>query len=141
MANKIVKFQDLPDEMARALNEWADNVTAEAYQLLEDTAEKMLNEIKRTNVNKKGWVLVKRGQRKTQPTWKRRVQNKDEPTLVHLHEFGHVTRYGTGKQDPKYWPDPRHTKQRVEAMPSVLPAYYNARDEMIEGLKELGFER
>lgn len=122
--------------MARSLEGWAEHVSAEAYNLLDEAAEEMRSETERTNVNKKGWVLEKKGQRKTQTRWVRRVRNKLHPSLVHLHEFGFATRYGTGRQGPD-WPDPRHTKERVEARPSLLPAYYKARDKLYAGLNRI----
>lgn len=133
---KNVSLQDLPLEMARSIEKWAEHVSAEAYNLLESCADEMLADIQRTNVVKKGWKLDRLGQRKTQGRWVRRARNEEHPTLIHLFEFSYVTRFGTGRQGPD-WPDPRHIKERVEARPSVLPAYYKARDKFRSGLNEI----
>lgn len=135
--NKPIDLENLPSQLAKALEAWGDEVGIEAYELLDECANDMLEEIKQTNVMKKGWKLRKLGQRKTQSRWERQAVNAEHPWLVHIHEFGYVTKYGRGGQDPANWPDPRHTKERVEARPSVLPAYYRAVDRLHKGLNKI----
>lgn len=134
--NRTVKLQDLPDEMARAIGAWADDVSSEAYKLLNDCADGMKADIEATNVKKEGWVVKKLGIRKTQSRWVRRVVNKEKPSLIHVYEFGYVTKFGTGRQGP-YWPDKRHMKERVEARPSVRPACYKWRGIFYNGLNKI----
>lgn len=134
--NQIVKFQDLPAELERSIMGWSGEVTKEAYKLLDECGEGMLADIKSTNVQGEGWAVQKLGIRKTQTRWTRRVANKEKPSLVHLYEFGHTTRFGTGRQGAG-WPDKRHMKERVEARPSVLPAYYKWMDIFSAGLNKI----
>lgn len=106
--SKTIKVDSLAKEIAKALEDYSDDIS----ELVEDTANEVgkeaVDEIKQTSPKKrgsyaKGWALKKDKLGKNEYSVK--IHNKTDYQLTHLLEFGHATRNG----------------KRTKAIPHIRP--------------------
>lgn len=109
---KTVKVDGLAAAIASAVREYTEDVSEAIAEKVDQTADLVLADTKaggqyqdRTGNYRKGWKKTKAD---STGVTRRIVWNKDEYRRVHLLEFGHATRDGTG---------------RVRAFPHLVPAY------------------
>jgi len=104
-------------EISDMVRQYTENVSTDVTKEIDDTANKMLDEIKSTapydpkgNGEYRKGFKIKKSSKSGRTT--RIIYNKNCPGLVHLLEFGHVIRNGTGRYFGET--DPR---------PHMRPAY------------------
>lgn len=111
MGKTFINPEELGLEIANAIADYTEDVVVAIEEEIDDTAEKVKDEIQssaawkdRTGEYRKGWA-IKKENRKGETV--RIIYNKNKPSLVHLLEFGHAKRGGG----------------RVAARPHLQPAY------------------
>ena len=111
MGKTFINPEELGLEIANAIADYTEDVVVAIEEEIDDTAEKVKEEIQssaawkdRTGEYRKGWT-IKKENRKGETV--RIIYNKNKPSLVHLLEFGHAKRGGG----------------RVAARPHLQPAY------------------
>ena len=109
---ETVKVDDLAAAITAAVREYTEDVSEAIAQKVDQTADLVLADAKaggqyedRTGEYRKGWKKTKADE---YGRTRRIIWNKDGYRRVHLLEFGHATRGGTG---------------RVRAFPHLVPAY------------------
>lgn len=111
MGKTFINPEELGLEIANAIADYTEDVVVAIEEEIDDTAEKVKEEIQSSAAWKdisgkyrKGWA-IKKENRKGETV--RIIYNKNKPGLVHLLEFGHAKRGGG----------------RVAARPHLQPAY------------------
>lgn len=107
---KTVKIDNLAAEITLAVRQYTEDVSLAIEKEVEQTANKVRDEIKanspvKTGEYKKGWTRKKTGRgQQVEHT----IHNKNKPSIAHLLEYGHAKRGGKG---------------RVFGRPHIEPAY------------------
>lgn len=111
MGKTFINPGELGLEIANAIADYTEDVVVAIEEEIDDTAEKVKEEIQSSAAWKdisgkyrKGWAIKKE---KRNGETVRIIYNKDKPGLVHLLELGHAKRGGG----------------RVAARPHLQPAY------------------
>ena len=121
---KQIRLDRLAAEITRAVKDYTDNVSAGIEKEVQDTANKVRDEIKAkspvdTGVYKKGWSRKKTGRGQEA---EHIIYNKGKPSIAHLLEFGHAKVGGVGRVDSKPHIRPAYDKlvpemeKRIEAI-------------------------
>lgn len=112
-------------ELAKVISEYTEEVEAAIEEEIDDTADKVLKEVKtsaawkdRSGDYRKGFKIKKE---KKKGEVKNTIYNKNKPQIVHLLEFGHLLRNG----------------KRSEARPHMRPAYEKYVPEMEKRIEEI----
>ena len=107
-SNFNVTPENMSIEISDMVRQYTESVSTDVTKEIDDTASKMLDEIKRTAPHKTGkyrkGFKIKKDNKSGRAT--RTIYNKTCPGLVHLLEFGHVIRNGTGRYFGKTDPRP-----------------------------------
>lgn len=126
-----VRPNELDASLAEIIREYTHEVSEGISDELDDTADKMLKEVQNTapvgptGEYKKGFRIKKQDISELST---RTIYNKPAPGLVHLLEYGHVVRNGTGKNSGK---------QRVEGRPHMRPAYDKYAGHLEDNIKKI----
>lgn len=121
MAN--ISIDQLANSITKAVQEYTENVSIGIEKEVDTVADKVLAETqklarKRTGKYAKGFKKTN----KSMPGSRRYViWNKDDPSRVHLLEFGHAKKGGG----------------RVQAYPHMRPAHDKYVDELTDGIKKV----
>lgn len=95
--SKAIKVDDLTKEIAKALEDYEDDISEAVEEVANKIGKEAVEEIKQKSPKKrgsyaKGWTLKKDKQGKSKYSVK--IHNKTDYQLTHLLEFGHATRNG-----------------------------------------------
>ncbi len=125
MGKTFINPEELGLEIANAIADYAEDVVVAIEEEIDDTAEKVKEEIQSSAAWKdisgkyrKGWT-IKKENRKGETV--RIIYNKNKPGLVHLLEFGHA-KVGGG---------------RVAARPHLQPAYDKYAPQMEKNIESI----
>ena len=107
--SKSIDVNLLSKEVAKALTQYADDISEEVREVANNVGKKAVNELKQISPKgarksyAKGWRLKQDKSNKRRYTVK--IYNKTDYQLTHILEFGHATRNGG----------------RTEAQPHIRP--------------------
>lgn len=115
-----IKIDQLSNEITKAIQAYTDDVSKAIEEKVDEVAQAVLGDVVRNapaNTGKyaRGFKITGRDE---QGKTRRVIWNKRHYKRVHLLEFPHVTRLGTGKGKPK-----EGGKATVAARPHLRPAY------------------
>ena len=122
--SKAIDINLLSKEISKALENYADDISAEVEEAANKVGKEAVNELKQTSPEgvrssyKKGWRLKKDKLGKN--SYKVTIHNKTDYQLTHLLEFGHATKNGG----------------RTKAQPHIRPVEKKYSEEFEKELKQ-----
>ena len=117
--SKAIDANLLIKELSKALENYADDISAEVEEVANKVGKEAVDELKQTSPRgaresyAKGWKLKKDKKGKNLYTVK--IHNKTDYQLTHLLEFGHATRNGSRtKAQPHIRPTEQKYSEKFE---------------------------
>lgn len=126
---KTINANEIGIEIGYILSKYTEDVSIDIEDEIDDTANKMLDEVVNNAPGKgeykKSFKIKKIN--KAGETF-RIIYNKDHYQLVHLLEFGHVVKNGTGRNTGK---------EKTSPKPHMRPAYDKYVPQMEQNIKNI----